>query len=68
MGILEFEVIILKPSNYNKILNQKNLFYFLQWKPFKNDEKWFLFHLKTFLVLKILKFSSRIFDYAEKTH
>ena len=68
MGILEFEVIILKPSNYNKILNQKNLFYLLQWKPFKNDEKWSLFHLKTFLVLKILKFSSRIFDYAEKTH
>ena len=22
-------------------------FYFLQWLPFKNDEKWFLFHLKS---------------------
>ena len=25
----------------------KKLFYLLQWKPFKNDEKWFLFHLKS---------------------
>ena len=25
----------------------KKLFYFLQWKPFKNDEKCFLFHLKS---------------------
>ena len=48
MGILEFEVIILKPSNYNKILNQKNLFYLLQIKLFKNDKKWFLFHFENF--------------------
>ena len=27
--------------------SKKNYFYFLQWKPFKNDEKYFLFHLKS---------------------
>ena len=27
--------------------SKKNLFYRLQWKPFKNDEKSFLFHLKS---------------------
>ena len=27
---------------------RKNLCYFLDWKPFQNDEKWFLFHLKSF--------------------
>ena len=27
----------------------KKLFCLLQWKPFKNDEKWFLFHLKSSL-------------------
>ena len=26
----------------------KNLFYLLQCKPFKNDEKYFLFHLKSY--------------------
>ena len=26
---------------------QKKLFHLLQWKSFKNDEKWFLFHLKS---------------------
>ena len=25
----------------------KKLFFFIQWKPFKNDEKFFLFHLKS---------------------
>ena len=25
----------------------KKLFYLLQWNPFKNDGKWFLFHLKS---------------------
>ena len=30
------------------------------WKPFKNDEKCFLFHLKIFF-LKIFKFFSRLF-------
>ena len=27
--------------------SKKNLFYLLHWKPFKNDEKGFLFHLKS---------------------
>ena len=27
---------------------QTKLFYLLQWKPFKNDEKCFLFHLKSY--------------------
>ena len=27
--------------------SQKNFFYFLQWKPFKNGEKYFLIHLKS---------------------
>ena len=27
--------------------NEYQLFYFLQWKPFKNDEKCFLFYLKS---------------------
>ena len=34
----------------------KKFFYRLQWKSFKNDEKCFLFHLKSFFVLKIFKF------------
>ena len=25
----------------------KRIFYLLQWKPFKNNEKYFLFHLKS---------------------
>ena len=29
---------------------------FGNWKPFKNDEKWFLFHFKSFFVLKLFKF------------
>ena len=28
-------------------LSKKNYFYLLQWKPFKNNEKRFLFHLKS---------------------
>ena len=32
------------------------------WKPFKNDEKCFLFQLKSSFVLKILKFLSWLFD------
>ena len=37
--IFEFRVGLL-PS-------KKTLFYLLQWQPFKNDEKCFLFHLKS---------------------
>ena len=28
---------------------KKNCFYLLQLNPFKNDEKWFLFHVKSFV-------------------
>ena len=33
------------------------------WKPFKNDRKCFLFHLKALFVLKIFKFLSCLFGY-----
>ena len=34
-------------SSYSRIRTfQKNLCYLLEWKPFKNNEKCFLFHLK----------------------
>ena len=42
----------------------KNFFYLLQWKPFKNDEKCFLFVLKA---PKRFKFLFWIFDHVEKT-
>ena len=40
------------------LIFQKKLFYLLQWKPFKNDEKCVLFKLKALFVLKIFKFLS----------
>ena len=46
---------------------QKNLFYLLQWKPFKNDKKCILFHLKGLLDFKVFKFSSWIFGHVEET-
>ena len=27
--------------------SKNNSFYLLQWKPVRNNEKWFLFHLKS---------------------
>ena len=46
---------------------QKICFYLLQWKAFKKDEKYFLFHvLKTLLVLEIFTFWSWLFGYIEK--
>ena len=44
----------------------KNIFYLLQWKPFKNGKNVFNFALKPLSVLKIFKFLSWIFIYAEK--
>ena len=43
---------------------KQNFLYLLQWKPSKNDEKCFLFHL---FVLKIVKFLSWLIGYVEKT-
>ena len=45
----------------------RKLFYLLQWKPFKNYEKWFLLHLKSSIVLKIFKFLSDHFGHVGKT-
>ena len=45
----------------------KKLFYLLHWKPFKNDEKCFLFHLKSSFCLKIFTFLFWVFDHVEKT-
>ena len=36
------------------------------WKPFKNDKKCFLFHLKTLLFLRYLNFWTDVFGYAGK--
>ena len=38
-----------------------------RWKPFQNDEKWFLFHDKSsFFVLEIFAFLCWLFGYIEK--
>ena len=47
--------------------SKKVLCYLLDLKPFKNDEKCFLFHLKALFVLKIFKFLSRLFGHVGKT-
>ena len=41
--------------------------YSLHQKPFENDEKYFLFHLKNSFVLKIFKFLSQPFGDVGKT-
>ena len=41
--------------------------YLLDWKPIKNNEKYFLFHLKALFVLKIFKLLSRPFGHAGNT-
>ena len=41
--------VTLKHFKVRALAIQKKLFYFLQWKPFKNNEKHFLFHLKSSL-------------------
>ena len=43
-------LVIWKNSKYFKVglsTFKKKMFYLLQWKPFKNDKKCFLFHLKS---------------------
>ena len=42
----------------------KNLFYLLQCKPFKNDEKYFLFHLKSYF--RSHKYLSWLLGHVEK--
>ena len=46
---------------------QKNLFYLVDWKPFKNDGKCFYFVLKAFFVLEIFRFLSQYFCHVGKT-
>ena len=41
-------------------------FYLLQWQPFNNDEKWFLFHVKSSFFIEIFTFLSLLFGYAEE--
>ena len=45
--------------------SKKNV-YLLDWKPFKNDEKYFLINLKAVFGLKIFKFLSQLFGHAGK--
>ena len=45
-----------------KMVNEK----YGQWKPFKNNEKCFLFYLKSLFVLKIFNFLSWLFDHVEE--
>ena len=53
---------------WNRALTfQKNLFYLLELKPFKNYEKCFYFILKAFFVLKIFQFLSWRFGHVEQT-
>ena len=44
--------------------SKKNWFYLLRWKPFKNEEKCFYFHL--LFVLKMFKFLPWLFGHVEK--
>ena len=39
---------------------------FGSWKPFKNDEKWFLFHLKSSFLSQDIQFFVLTFGYVEK--
>ena len=52
---------------HNKFRTLRPETIFINWKFFKNDERYLLFHLKSFLVLKkILKFLSCLFSHIEK--
>ena len=44
--------------------SKKSLYYLLHLKPFKNDEKCFLFILEALFVFKIFKLSSWLFGHA----
>ena len=43
---------------FTEVKDIESDFHLFQRNPFKNDEKYFLFHLKAFFVLKIFKFLS----------
>ena len=43
---------------FTEVKDLESDFHLFQRNPFKNDEKYFLFHLKAFFVLKIFKFLS----------
>ena len=47
-------------------LKYMSLYTFDHWKPFKTDEKCFLFHFKSSFFLKIFTFLFWIFGYVEK--
>ena len=49
------------------LLPSKKICYLVNIKPFKNDEKCFLFHLKTLFVLKIFEFLSQLIGHVGKT-
>ena len=51
----ETRIKLKSDSNLPKIF-----FHLHQWKPFKNDEKCFLFHVKSFFVLKVFRGRGKI--------
>ena len=66
---MELNVHFTATGFYSKVglsPSKKNLFYLLQWKPFKNDEKSFLFHLKALFDLRIFKCLFWLSGYVEK--
>ena len=63
VAILVLMIFVGLKAHYNVWDN----FWYLN-KPFKNDKKFFLFHLKSYLfVLKIFKFLSWLFGHVKKT-
>ena len=48
------------------LIFQKNHFYLPQCKPFKDDEKCFLFHVKVSFLIEIFTFLCWLFGYVEK--
>ena len=46
LGIQNFTKVFLWKYFFGLLSSKKNLCYLLDWKPFKNDEKCFLFHLE----------------------
>ena len=54
---LEVSTILYLLTQIRAFIFQKKLLYLLQSKPFKNDEKCFLFHLKSYFRSRdVLKF------------
>ena len=60
----------LKCDGPLKILLKRTLkskfFYLLQWKPLKKGEKCFLFHFKSFFILKVFKFWPWLVGHVDK--